>query len=205
MNCTSESVAPTHPHTLSPLAHILQRLSFLSGFTPNTLTHFHPHTPTPSHSHSPLTLNSSIQTQAAETSSARTIQLHNRIAALQQQLSEGRAAAAAQRLQLASIRSDTLEATAELVSAAPTLAAAAALDERTRAGAGGDAAGGGGMELAAAAAAGAGTAGAGREGEAASQQQQRQLQEEVDELQVGGWCRGFTVAWGFVKSQASRV
>jgi hypothetical protein len=66
-----------------------------------------------------------IDTQACQASTARTAQLQDRIAALQQQLAEGRAAAAAQRLQLAAVRSDTLEATAELVRAAPTLAAAA--------------------------------------------------------------------------------
>jgi HPt (histidine-containing phosphotransfer) domain-containing protein len=41
-------------------------------------------------------------------------------------LAEGRAVATAQRLQLAAVRNDTLEATQELVRAAPTLAAAAA-------------------------------------------------------------------------------
>ena len=64
--------------------------------------------------------------QAHATSQARSSQLQERIAALQQLLAEGRAVATAQRLQLAAVRNDTLEATQELVRAAPTLAAAAA-------------------------------------------------------------------------------
>lgn len=64
--------------------------------------------------------------QAAASGAARTAQLQQQIAALQGQIAEGRAAASAQRLQLAAVRSDTLEVTAELVRAAPTLAAAAA-------------------------------------------------------------------------------
>jgi hypothetical protein len=116
--------------------------------------------------------------QAAASGAARTAQLRQRLAALQGQIAEGRAAASTQRLQLAAVRSDTLEATAELVRAAPTLAAAAAT-----------------AATAAASAATAATA-------AAEQRQQQQqgeeeegeavLQQQVSELKVSS--RGVVVA-----------